>query len=257
MRYLVAVAIYDTNDNDRTRYTIATIESLRKTTDPSKTRVFLIDNDSCKPTKDYLKTIKDKNFRVITNKENLGTAEAINLAWVFRESGEYCVKCDNDVVFHDNNWLDKMGMCFEQDDKLGILGLKRKDLPNSPSHEMYTTTLYMLDKKDNNQPWCVVEVCDDIIGTCLMFNPKLLDEIGYLYQPGIYGYDDVLACERSLLSDYVNAFLPSVHIDHIDDGKNEYIKVKQRLAGEHMPTINQIIKEYRAGTKSIYYNPFE
>lgn len=250
---LIAVAVYDTDDNDRTKYTKETYKSLIKTTNPQTTRIFFIDNGSCEKTKEFLFKIKKPNINVITNKENIGTAEAVNLALKERKEGEYCVKMDNDVVIHDIGWVDKLIRCFKSDNEIGILGLKRKDIPNSPYSKEYTTRIEYVRK---SKCWDIVELCDDIIGTCTMFNPSLLDKVGYMYQPGIYGFDDVLMSYRSLLSGYYNAFYPGVEIDHIDDGENEFCDWKRKYAGIYLSQIEDIKKGYKEYPETIYYNPF-
>ena len=258
MKCLIAIAVYDTKENERTAYTVHTYNSLKHVIDPKTTRIIFIDNGSCEETKTFLRSIKAKNVSVITNETNIGTAEAINLALRTRKQGEYCVKLDNDVYFHES-WVEKLVKCFELNPNLGILGLKRKDIPNSPYSEQYPTKLEFVDGPDHfiNDPWLTIEICDDIIGTCTMFNPKLLDKIGYLYQPGIYGFDDVLMCARSKLANYINAFFPSVEIDHMDNGLNPYTEWKKRYAGLHLSKISGILEDYASGERDIYYNPFK
>lgn len=254
---LIIMAVYDTDDNKRTEYTIKSINSLIKTTDSINTRIIIVDNNSCKKTKKFLSSLNDvQNIYVIYNNENIGTAEAINIGIRLREKDEYVIKIDNDIVIHDQGWIDKMIECFERNTNLGILGLKRKDLPNSPFSEQYPTQLCLLPH-ENGQSWCVIELCQDIIGSCTMFNHKLLDKIGYLYQPSIYGFDDVLACERSNLAGFHNAFLPTINIDHVDNGENVYTDWKRKHAGMYIGNITETIHEYREGKKSIYYNPYK
>lgn len=257
MKALICMAVYDTDSNNRTEYTKQAVTSLIETTNNETTRIFLIDNDSCKKTKDYLKSVQRfSNVSVFTNKENLGTAGAINIGIKYRDKDEYVVKIDNDIVIHRIGWVEEMARCFKNDPTIGILGLKRKDLPNSPKSEQYPTTLRFLPHKEGN-PWNIIEECPDIIGSCTMFNPLLLDKIGYLYQPGLYGFEDCLVSERSQLAGFYNAFYPSVEIDHIDDGKNPFNKWKQNHAGLYMAEVNKTIGEYRDGTRSIYFNPYE
>jgi GT2 family glycosyltransferase len=260
MRSLIAIAVYDTDDNKRTEYTIKTYESVTRTIFDD-TQVCFIDNDSCLRTKEFLKSVQSGDLKVdvITNTSNIGTAEAINKAWYKYKDIPYKIKLDNDVVFHEPGWVEDMIRCFELNPEIGILGLKRKDLPNEPSSESYPTKLAYLnhslgDKWDFKN---VVEYCEDIIGTCLMFNPELFNKIGYLYQPGSYGFDDVLACARSLKAGFRNAFYPSVEIDHIDTGETVYADWKRKYAGVYLPKIGGIISEYSSGEKSIHYNPFE
>jgi len=254
---MICLAVYDTVENKRTDYTIQTWNSINSTIDNDEVRIFFIDNNSCSKTKKFLKDIsKYDNVTVITNKENIGTAEAINKALKHRKKGEYAIKMDNDVAVHDFGWVDKMIRCFEIDPNLGILGLKRSDLPNHPDSREYPTEIKCLPHK-LGEPWSIIEKCDDIIGTCTMFSPKLLEKIGYLYQPGLYGFDDVLMCSRSILSGFYNAFYPSIEIEHLDDGKNPFTVWKRNYAGLYLGQIKGIIEKYQTGVRSVYYNPFD
>lgn len=250
----IAVAVYDTLDNKRTEYTKATYESLKQTINPKTTEVWFVDNDSCSKTKRFLRDIEDQTFHVITNRENIGTAEAINKVIKLRQEGDYIIKLDNDVTFGQYGWADRMKACIEKDHTIGVLGLKRKDLPNSPTHEHYTTELMFLPHEEGDS-WHIVEVCGDIIGTCLMINPDLLDKIGYLYQPGIYGFDDVLLCTRSIIAGFRNAFYPAIEIEHIDTAATPYTEWKKNYAGIYLPKLKSIEKEYWNNPKSIYYEP--
>jgi hypothetical protein len=90
-----------------------------------------------------------------------------------------------------------------------------------------------------------------------MFSPKLLDKIGFLYQPSIYGFDDVLACTRSMICDFYNAFYPCVDIEHLDDGKNPFSDWKRKHAGIYLPKIKSIEESYWKNPETIYYNPFK
>jgi len=257
-KILIAVAIYDTDENKRTKYTIETYKSLFKTINTKTTEVYFVDNASCKKTKNFLKSIKDNYFHVITNEKNAGTAEAINKVIKLRKKRDntYIVKMDNDITVEEYGWADKLVTCFERDKKLGILGLKRKDLKDSPTSDEYKTNLRFLPHK-LDQTWLPIEESEDILGSCTMYNPLLLDKVGYLYQPAIYGYDDVLMSKRSILSGFYNAFYPSIEINHIDTGGTIFIEWKKEIAGSYMNTVVKIIKEYQSGNRPLYYNPFE
>lgn len=256
-KILICVAVYDTIDNKRTKYTKECFKSLMHTIDVDTTDVVFIDNGSCDDTKKFLKQFVTDNVHIIYNKENKGTAYAINQGIQrYANPGDYIIKLDNDVTFGRYGWADEMKSCIEADPKIGILGLKRKDLPNSPDHETYKTILKFLPHKLGER-WNIIEECSDIIGTCTMFNPKLMEKIGYLYQPGIYGFDDVLMCYRSLLANFYNAFYPSVEIEHLDDGKTPFTQWKRDYAGIYINEIDKIKEEYRTGIRPIYYNPFQ
>jgi len=248
---LIAMAVYDTEENKRSKYTKETIESLFDTVDFSKHRLIIVDNDSCQETKEIIKEkglIIDMNkhinnktvpFKVITNTENVGTAKAINQAWAYRKPNEVVIKMDNDVVINNYGWVEEMELAMKLGG-YGILGLKRKDLmqsPNASNH--WKTELKMLphEKGDN---WVVVEESADIMGTVQMFHPELINKMGGLMQAGVYGFDDTLACIRAILLGYKLAFLPHIDIDHIDVGGDAYTEWKRKYAGEKMEEFYKI-----------------
>jgi GT2 family glycosyltransferase len=258
---LIAMAVHDTEENGRSEYTRLTLESLAKTVDWNKHRLFIIDNNSCGITNkiyfDFGENNKNIKFILLGNYENIGTAEAINLAWQHRLPGEHCIKMDNDVVINQVGWVDEMVEAIEREPLIGIVGLKRKDIIQTTWHPdpNYRSELIMLPHEPG-QRWINIEKTNDIIGTCIMFNSSLLDKIGYLFQPGLYGYDDVLASHRSHLAGFMNCFLNHIDIDHIDTKAGSYQDWKHKHSGEHTAEMIKIFREYVNGERSIYYNPF-
>lgn len=254
------MAVYDTEENKRTKYTLATLQSLFKTVDFKKHRMIIVDNNSCKETKDLLTPALLNMFgiKLITLVKNVGTAEGINMAWRERKPGENVIKMDNDVVIHNSDWVDDMEKAIAREPKIGIIGLKRKDCMESPDslHPFYQSKLKMLPHKPG-ESWIAVEEVKHVMGTCQMYSDSLVNKIGFLYQPRLYGFDDSLAAVRSNLAGFVNVFLPHIEIDHVDPGDTPYQKWKEREASIDMPVFNQLVNEYKTGRKSIYYNPFD
>ena len=124
---LVAMAVHDTDENQRSEYTYQTLYSLRRTVDLHKHRLFVIDNNSCRRTKEMLEVMSKERhhkFTVITMPENVGTAGAINQAWKHKRTGENLIKMDNDCVIHSAGWVDEMDRAIERDPNIGIIGLK-------------------------------------------------------------------------------------------------------------------------------------
>jgi GT2 family glycosyltransferase len=253
---LIAMAVHDTEENQRSKYTKKTIESLFDTVDFNIHRLIIIDNNSCKQTKKIISELLKyvyKNIHVITNTENVGTAKAINQAWAYRKPNETVIKMDNDVVINNYGWVEEMELAMKLGG-YGILGLKRKDLmqsPNASNH--WKTELKMLphEKGDN---WVVVEESADIMGTVQMFHPELINKMGGLMQAGVYGFDDTLACIRAILLGYKLAFLPHIDIEHIDVGGDAYTEWKRKYAGEKMEEFYKIKDGLINGTIPIKVN---
>lgn len=264
---LISMAVWDTEENERTIYTRKTLESLLDTVDFTKHRLIISDNGSCKRTHDlyteFFFRFRDKypynnKIEIIYNGKNLGTAEGINKAWKERIPGENAIKMDNDVIIHQSGWVDELEYAIRLDKEIGIVGLKRKDCWENPMHTdpFYKSQLKMLPHNPG-EPWVVVEKVNHVMGTCQMYSSALLDKIGYLQQPALYGFDDSWAAARSIIAGFYNAFLPHIKIDHIDAGDKPYQQWKQKHANDQWQIYHQTLAAWKNGTKSVYYNPFK
>lgn len=253
MSSLISMAVHDTEENGRSVMTQQTIECILSTVDLDKHRLIIINNNSCDETRHTL-GYNESLYDVITLPANIGTAAAINLAWKQRKPGEHCIKIDNDVVIHCDNWVEQMEEAIKRDPMIGQVGLKRKDLWECPDNKIpdRRSSLHMLPHEPG-ESWIVVEKSKHIMGTCVMHSAALIDKIGYLYQPGLYGYDDVLMSWRSNLAGFYNCFLSHINIDHIDPGGTDYVKWKQDYAGRYGKQVSDIVDEYIAGKRPLYY----
>lgn len=258
---LIAMAVHDLEGSGRSELTLRCLENVLNAVSRKldRHRIFLIDNGSTDPvTTDILNDFPAFVSTVIRLPENIGTAEAINLAWKHRQPGEHCIKMDNDVIIHSLDWVEQMEEAIARDPSIGQVGLKRKDCIEHPENPdpNYRSRLYQLPHRAGER-WIVAEQVHHVIGTCVMHSAALLDAVGYLYQPALYGFDDVFMSLRSSLAGFKNVFLPHIEIDHIDPGGTEYTGWKQRHAGEVFREAMEIADEYKAGKRPLYYNPFE
>lgn len=250
---LIGIAVYDTIANRRTEFTRKTLNSLLETVDFYKHRIILVDNGSCEDTQHVLLNFAENCaaqgaqgcVEIIRNEENIGTAKAINKAWKYRAPGQHCIKMDNDVVIHEKGWIEQMEFTIRKQPEIGIIGLKRKDLMEFPGHpdENFRSQLLMVPH-ERGERWVVIEAVGHVIGTCQMYSSALLDKIGYLWQPGLYGFDDVLAAYRSHAAGFWNAFLPHIEIDHIDPGGDDYTVEKSESVRPYVEQVHIRGHEY-------------
>jgi GT2 family glycosyltransferase len=267
---LIAMAVYDTKENGRTEFTRRTIKSLLNTVDFSNHRLIIVDNNSCAETcsfyNDYvyrqnliLQEHGKNRIEVIHLDKNYGTAAAINQAMFEREKDEYFIKMDNDVEFNKVDWVEEMEDAMRRMPKLGVLGLKRKDVCES-TYSLNPDQRSRLIEVPHfiGEKWYVIEECKHVMGTCTMLSHALIEKIGYFYQmDGIYGFDDSLMCIRCSKAGFINAFLHGIEIDHIDPGGGDYQKWKEEYAQKMIHQYAECQRMYENGTMSIYYNPFE
>lgn len=256
------MAVYSTPENQKDQYLDKTLQSLADSVDFTKHRLMLSVNAYTPITQLIFKKYKDIITEVIYNDINIGTAEAINKIWQKRLPTENAIKMDDDVVINKSDvwwwscWVDVMDELIANDKFIGQIGLKRKDLIESPSNPnpFYRSTLSEVQNKFGN---ILLEKCHHIMGTCVMHSANLLNEVGYMWQPDLYGFDDSYMSCRSEVAGFKNVFIPAVDIDHIDEGNTPYQKWKEDHVRDWLNNnYENKVNEYKSGKSDIYYNPF-
>lgn len=255
---LIAMPVWDTKENNRSELTAKSLLALMQSITIDD-RVIVSDNGSCDLTHYVYATILERfnNISVLYNGENLGIAGGVNQAWRLAEAGEVLCKIDNDCIINTPGWTKTVEFVLARMPSIGILGLKRKDLPERPSstEPHYRTRLLMVDHNPG-EPWIVIEEANHVMGTCYSFNPSMLPQFGYLQQPDtVYGFDDAIAAARAHKLGFSTCFLPSVDIDHIDAANAEvYTKWKSDAAAVGMSKYGAYLRGMNAGTIPLYYD---
>lgn len=238
---LIAITIYDTEENGRLELTKQCLASLADTVDLSKHRLYLVNNASCKASETFLRAYvrKHRTAILINLSENIGTARGINMALRFRGEGENCIKSDNDLTWGVSGWVDEMERVLDEHPEIGILGLKREDV--------YGTFV-----QDGELLWS-----EDIFGTCTAYSARLLNKVGGLVQVSPrYGFDDSIMSVRAIAAGFRNAFLPDIPITNLDTGGSPYTDWKKREAGIYLAEAGILMNLIKEGKVSYYY-PFE
>lgn len=258
---LISMATFCTETNNRAPLLKQTLDSLLKTVDFQKHRIFIIVNSAVPESVDAIFNFGGyvgKALEVIYPTENIGTARAVNKGWKHRVEGEMCIKMDDDVVIHRAGWVDEMEEALIRDPKIGIIGLKRKDLWECPWYPdpAWRSVLRMLPH-EAGQTWIITEDVHHVMGTCQAYSPALLEKIGYLYQPFQYGFDDSLAAIRCKVAGLRSCFLHGYEIDHIDPGGDAYTLEKVEATKSGSPNnveYHRLKNGYQNGTIGIYYD---
>ena len=255
---LIAMVIYSTEENKKDQYLEKALASLLRTVDFNANRLMVSVNGYTNETMAILNRYDHIVEKVIANSGNIGTAEALNFIIRERKSREYVVKIDDDIVIHQAGWIEIMQEAMEIDNQIGIIGLKRKDLIQHPKHPdpQFKSELILLPHIPGHR-WITLERTADIMGSCTMFNHRLIDKIGYSRQPGKYGFEDNLYCHRSHLAGFYNCFINNIEIDHVDEGATKYQGWKEKHSSELFPEYHRLVHAMIAGKESIYYNPFD
>lgn len=255
---LLGMAIFSTIENKKDKYLRETLQSLLATVDFGVHRLILSVNAKTEETEKIIAYYKYLGVvsEVIYNDSNIGTAEAINKVWKLGVPEENKLKMDDDVKHFTKGWLDLLEEAIRRDPSIGIVGCKRKDCVEAPWTEgWYKSQLYMLPHEPGEK-WIVGERVNHVMGTCQLYSAALLRKIGYLWQPGVYGFDDSFAAIRSTKAGFINVFLPYIEIDHIDPGDTPFQQWKSEQSDSVWGKYPQLVRDFISGEKDIYYNPF-
>ena len=256
---LAAMAVHGTPDNNRVPITRRCLQSMAESQKWDNHSLYIIDNGSIDEMKRLLDDAKHwLPFTLITNDHNAGTARGVNRGWMNRVPGQSCLKCDDDIVYHRNGWLDVLEEMVNRDPNIGIVSCKRRDLAESPHYPQghpYLSHLISLPHQAG-QRWLHVERVNHCIGSSQLYSSKLLDKIGYLYQMGgLYGFDDSLAAVRCEVAGMMSVFACGIDIEHIDPGDTPYQTFKHEHSGAMMEKFAATAREYMSGARSIYNGP--
>ena len=252
------MVVYVTEDNNKADAFAQAINSLLLSVDWRKHKIILSINGCTEQAQHQIDIYHHIFHKIIYNEGNIGTAAALNKIIALRQPGEHVIKKDDDIYVYDAGWVEQMEEAIARDPQIGIIGLKRKDLIQSPYHPdpNYRSDFVSLPHEPG-QRWITVERTNDVIGSCTMFNSALLDKIGYSRQPGKYGFEDSLMCHRSHLAGFYNCFLPHIEIDHEDPGGTDYQTWKEKHSGEMFGEYHKLVHAMIQGIEPIYYNPYD
>lgn len=231
---LLAMCSYSTPENGKLAYLKQTLNSLAKTVNFDKHRLIIINNSQWDVASEYLKEADTLPFTLIEPGENLGTARGINLALRERQHGEPFCKLDDDWATEAKGWVDDMVRVLCEHPEIGILGLKRDDV--------YGELI-----EDGELLWN-----SDIMGTCTMYQPDMIERIGGVVQFSQYGFDDSIYSVRSEAAGFRNAFMKNIRITNLDEGGTEYTEWKKREASVYLQEASIYMEMIKDGRISYY-----
>lgn len=207
-----AIVILSYNLLDMTR---DCIESIRKTTCKDAREIIVVDNASADGSVEWLR--KQKDIKVLCNKENTGFPAGCNQGIELAEKEADILLLNNDTVMTDNAlfWL-RMGLYEKK--KVGSTGCVSNFVSNLQAvvENGKSRQFYLDFARKNNVPFgnpYLPKVY--LVGFALLIKRTVLDEIGLLderFSPGNYEDNDI--CLRISLAGYSNMLCKNSFIIH-------------------------------------------
>ena len=227
---LVSIVILTFN---QLRYTKECIRSIQKYTS-EKHEIIFVDNGSTDGTVKWLRSQSKKysNYKLILNDTNNGFSKGCNQG-IRASTGEYILLLNNDVVVTEN-WLSGMIECLNFRPDVGIVGPMTNNIsgPQKVPQVSYESIqdLPSFAKSFNERNRYRRIRHQRIVGFCMLFKRKLVDDIGYLDESfGTGNFEDDDFCLRSVLHGYQNYIAGDVFIHHY--GSRSFIGNKIEYSG--------------------------
>lgn len=199
-------------------YTKKCVKSLSKNT-PEPHEIIFVDNGSTDGTVKWLKALtqKNKDYRLIENKRNLGFAKGCNQG-IEASRGEFIQLLNNDVVVAEG-WLSGMMECLKSAPDAGIVGpmtnnisgLQKVDSDEYRSVDDLDKYAAQFRKEHRHRRISLRR----IVGFCMLFTRALAEQIGLLDESfGTGNFEDDDFCLRAALAGYKNYLAGDVFIHH-------------------------------------------
>lgn len=211
---LVSIIILCHNQLD---YTTQCVESIFKHT-PEEIELIFVDNGSSDRTPEYLNSLSatHNNVHVITNKNNLGFAAAVNQG-IRRATGDYVLLLNNDVLVTEG-WLRRMLACANRDDRIGLVGPVSNYVAGiqrvvDPGYSVANLDEYAAEYSRKHAG--SVQRTVRVIGFCMLIKRAVIDKIGgFDVTFGIGNFEDDDFCLRAGVAGFQVFIARDVFIHH-------------------------------------------
>lgn len=210
-----------------------------------KAAFYIVDNGSTDGLAEWLHSEIEgaPGVHIIYNEVNVGMCHAINQAWAYRKPGQHAVYLNSDARLLRADWLHYMLEVFRQREDVGMVAL----VPGRQGHIRRILREKHIAIGSEGRFWH----SGLIYTACALMRDKLLDQLGGLWQPGIYGFEDHCTCMRVKGLGWVRGWLDAEAAfcdhgsrDHRYPRRSAWAHAQRRaVAAPNSPT--ELRREYR------------
>lgn len=209
-RLTVIVPIYNALDDVK-----LCLNSLLEKFNFSLGKIILVNDCSDTSTTSYLEEfcLKNKTFKLINNKENLGFVKTCNKGMKLAKTN-YIVLLNSDTII-PKNFTEKIIKCLDSDPKIGLASPISSNsnayyIPMRPGYN-----LEKMNKKIQNEHQATYPLISEAEGFCFCINKKVIDQQGYLDE--IYGkgyHEEVDFSYRAITNGWKIVLIDDLYVYH-------------------------------------------
>lgn len=204
-------------------------------------RHVVVDNGSADDTR---RVCADFGVERLHNLDNVGIAQALNQCVAMLELGQRFMKLDDDVTFLGTGWLDEMTRVLDGNESIGGVAIPRHGREaDQATGNIDVSGVWVIDSDQN---WWT---------NCVLYRWEAMQALGSFWQPGLYGYEDVLTGARLRMLGWRTVYLASYRVVHHGEyeTKREPVEYRQwKLKQRTKTNINGLIGEFRSGIRSAH-----
>jgi len=201
--------------------TLATVRRMRRTVDPERVRIVVVDDGSAQEHREALGELD--GAELVLSEENAGYATSVNLG--LERAGEHddVVVMNNDVAAH-TGWLERLQRAAYADDRWGIVAPKllypdgriqsAGSYRNLGAPEWFDHR-YRFKPRDHG-PADVEAPALAVTGACMYLKRSLLTELGPMDSELPMGFEDVDWCLRAWNGGSQVRYVPSATLTHVE-----------------------------------------
>ncbi len=200
---------------DALKYVDICLKSVNKYT--NNYELILIDNDSKKPTKDYLKKLDWFDYKLITNKTNKGFAYGCNQGVKVATTDYFCFLNSDTMV--SENWLGKMMKALALYSDVGIVGPSTCFSAGAQHNQALAKIRFTASQGEIN--WVAFSIKEryefvNVVGFCWVIRKKVFDKIGYFDHKryGIACHEDIDFTWRARKEGFRSCWAKASYVHH-------------------------------------------
>jgi len=219
-----------------------TLSNLAVTADPALYRHIVVDNGS---TDDTRRVCARFGVERAHNLDNVGIAQALNQCVPMLEPGQCFMKLDDDLIFFDAGWMRAMLRVLAGEPSVGGVAVPRlgREADQLCGPVVASTGPWVVD---SGESWWT---------NAALYRYEAMRDLGSFYQPGLYGYEDVLTGVRLRALGWRTVYLASYRVRHEgewEDSREDRQYREWKLTNRTRTNVKTLVSKFQSGARAAH-----
>ncbi|CAM3878180.1 glycosyltransferase [Alicyclobacillus pomorum] len=211
------------------------VHSLKNTVESVHFEIIVVDDGSSMDVQRSLQSWSDEaRVKLVLKPVNEGFSRTVN-AGIRMASGEYVLLLNNDVIFNESGWLEKIIETINASPNIGIVGARLLYPDGRIQHAgCYPSAHGWFDHYHRFQPhnYPAAQITTDVpavTGALMLIRRSVLEDVGFLSEDYFIAFEDIDLCYRARQHGWRTVYCgaaSAVHLEGQTRGRDEATKGK-------------------------------